>query len=83
MDRGAWRCMEFMFDGVASEARVFRDGIEIVDARGDSPLEGVDFSMPSFDGIHIGFAHYQFLDRGFDVWIDGVALDDERIGCSN
>lgn len=83
MDRGAWRCMEFMFDGVASEARVFRDGVEVESARGESPLEGVDFAMPSFDGIHIGFAHYQFLDRGFDVWIDGLALDDERIGCSN
>ena len=54
-----------------------------VDARGESPLEGAEWSMPSFDGIHIGFAHYQTLDRGFDVWIDGIALDDERIGCSN
>ncbi len=83
LDRGAWRCMEFMFDGVASEARVFRDGVEIVNARGESPLEGEEWSMPSFDGINIGFAHYQFIDHGFDVWIDGVALDDERIGCSN
>lgn len=83
IQRGTWHCMEWMFDAVSTEARVFRDGVEVEGARGATPLEGVEFTMPSFDGIHIGFAHYQFLDRGFDVWIDGVVLDDERIGCSN
>lgn len=83
IDRGAWRCMEWVFDSVSTEAHVFRDGVEVVDSAAASPLEGVEFTMPSFDGIHIGFAHYQNIDRGFDVWIDGLALDDERIGCSN
>lgn len=83
IDRGTWHCMELMFDSVSSEARVYRDGVEVTGARGESPLEGVEWSMPSFDGINIGFAHAHALDRGFDVFIDSVALDDERIGCSN
>ena len=83
IDRGVWRCMEWTFDSAASEAHVYRDGIEVAEAATVGTIDDVSFTMPAFDGINIGFAHFQNLDVGFEVWIDGIALDDQRIGCSN
>ena len=38
-----------------------------------------------FDQLLLGWTHYQQYDKigpNFDVWIDEVAVDGERIGCS-
>jgi hypothetical protein len=45
----------------------------------------VKYDVPTFSSVWVGFWNY---DQGqtmtpdhFDVWIDEVAFDDERIGC--
>jgi hypothetical protein len=40
--------------------------------------------MPDFDSMFVGWWLYQTgtVPDHFDVWIDEVAIDDERIGCT-
>jgi hypothetical protein len=42
---------------------------------------GARFKFPSFDQLALGFATYQNVGA-FEVWIDELAVDDERIGCA-
>jgi hypothetical protein len=74
-----WVCMEWMFNGTTSEARLWWDGVE----RPRMHVTGLDpqFAMPSFRELYLGWALYQNIEAGYEVWIDGIALDDQKIGC--
>jgi hypothetical protein len=74
-----WVCMEWMFDGTANEARLWRDGVE----RPKMHVTGLDpqFAMPTFHDLFIGWAIYQNIEAGYEVWIDSIALDSQKIGC--
>jgi hypothetical protein len=68
-----WSCVEWMYDGNAGELRTFLDGEELSELhQTDAPRE-----TPS------EFALGVFVSKGptYDVWIDEVALDSQRIGC--
>jgi hypothetical protein len=45
--------------------------------------QGQPYLLPSFDSLWIGWWEYQAdpVPSSFDLWIDEVALDGERIGC--
>lgn len=80
---GQWVCLEWFFDGDATEGRLWKDGVELPALHATSPFNGVSFTMPVFNGLNIGWAHYQNPEAGFEVWVDEVAVDTQRIGCNN
>ena len=80
IETGKWICVEWSF--TANETRLYRDGTEVAAARGSSPINDTEFTFPTYDGLNIGWAIYQVVETPFEVWIDEIALDDERIGCA-
>lgn len=84
---GAWVCLEWEHKGSTNETRMFVDGVlhpslstTVTDHGGTS---GTSYVLPDFTSIWFGFWQYQSDPAPFDVWIDEVALDLERIGCDN
>jgi hypothetical protein len=79
-----WHCLEWMFDVGAREARIFRDGKEETKLAASKSIDGIALDFPEIDGINIGMAIYQDIKADtWKVWIDEVAIDLQRIGCSN
>jgi hypothetical protein len=74
-----WICMEWLFDGAANEARLWWDGVE----RPRMHWTNTDpqFAMPMFRDLFIGWALYQNIEAGYEVWIDSIAIDHQKIGC--
>jgi hypothetical protein len=74
-----WICMEWMFAGGSNEARLWWDGVERpkLHVMGLAP----QFAMPVFRELFIGWAIYQNIEAGFEVWIDEIAIDAQKIGC--
>jgi hypothetical protein len=80
LEENEWVCVEWMF-GDGPEGRLWRNGVEVPELHVGSPVDGVSYEMPPFDAVKIGWAIYQQVDVPFEVWIDEIALDHERIGC--
>ncbi len=79
-----WHCLEWLFDVNAREARLFRDGSEETGLHAMQSIDGIALDFPTLDGLNIGMAIYQDIgNSSWSVWIDEVAVDRERIGCSN
>ncbi len=86
----AWMCVEWLYKGDTSETRFFWDGVEHpslytfpqVKHGGQSP--NVEYNLPNFDSVWVGWWMYQSnpTPDHFDVWIDEIAIDKDRIGCS-
>jgi hypothetical protein len=86
-----WLCVEWQHDGATDQSRFYLDGVEhpSLGTTRDVKHDGnssVKYDLPDMSAVWVGFWNY---DQGktvtpnhFDVWIDEVALDDERIGCS-
>jgi hypothetical protein len=76
-----WICVELVIDiGQPGTVRAYLDGEELTDLRLD---EQTDIS-PALTGGYFGFA-FDTPDTPlapFQYWLDEVALDDERIGCT-
>lgn len=75
---GEWFCMEWHHDQVAQSATLWLDGVEVGALTQDASMNP---EIPIYDDISVGWANYQLANPQFVVWIDEVALDDERIGC--
>ena len=67
------------------------DGVEHVslDTDRDVPHQGnggVKYDLPDFGSVWVGWINYNqgktVVPDHFDAWIDEVALDSQRIGCS-
>jgi hypothetical protein len=82
-----WICMELYWNAPASEMRVIWDGVEHTKLHLTATNNGGNgaWPLPKFDQLLLGWTHYQQYDKvgpNFDVWIDEVAVDSQRIGCS-
>jgi hypothetical protein len=83
-----WICMEWMWNGAASEARLWWDGTErpkmhvtpTTVGEGGTTLTP-QYLMPQFRELYIGWAIYQNIAAGYEVWLDDIALDGQKIGC--
>jgi hypothetical protein len=77
-----WHCLEWMFDVDARQTRVFMNAVEDPTLAGNQQINGTALSFPLFDGLNVGWAIYQDIGTSsWDVWVDEVAVDKERIGC--
>jgi hypothetical protein len=86
-----WYCLEFMFDRVNSETRVWIDNVEqlslhttkanyrVGDAEG-----GKEFVHPTYEYAKVGWWVYQGDTQPASnvTFIDEVVFDDDQIGCS-
>ncbi len=83
---GDWHCVETFYDTPSDTVLMWYDGVERVrferTAVGGSG-DGRTADLPVFDGVNLGWTIYQSIDTPFTVYLDEVALDDERIGCGN
>ncbi len=76
-----WHCLEFMLTrGDKDESKIwwneeFRPRLSYLGTWGPR------FKFPVFSQLAIGFATYQNAGD-FEVWIDELALDDQRLGCA-
>lgn len=77
-----WHCIEWSFDTAKNEAHMWWNGVERPKLRWtDSRPSQPQFDFPAFQSLSLGWAAYQRADAGFEVWIDEIAVDGERIGC--
>jgi hypothetical protein len=82
-----WICLEWMHSGAANESRFFWDGAEHPSLHATSTTHGGApgqiYDLPSFRSVWVGWWFYQgnTLNQTFDVWIDEIAIDRDRVGC--
>ena len=79
-----WICLEWLHDGSTDEALLFVDAIEHPSLATTSTMHGgnyVPYDLPSFTSVWFGWWQYQSDPAPFDVWIDEIAIDVERMGC--
>jgi hypothetical protein len=87
---GKWYCVEWLHDWDNDVSKLYIDGVEhpSLDTTADVKHQGnaaVKYEIPALGSVWIGFwnydQHQSVTPDHFDVWIDEVAFDDERIGC--
>lgn len=81
-----WVCLEWEYRGSESVTRFFVDGIEhpsLATSATEHGGESAEYHLPSATSVWFGWWQYQSDPEPFDVWIDEVALDEQRIGCEN
>jgi hypothetical protein len=81
-----WACIEWMHDASTDTTQFFWDATEhpsLATTATDHGGSSADYLLPDFRSVWIGWWLYQSgpTPDHFDVWIDEVVLDDERIGC--
>ena len=81
-----WLCIEWLHDGADDHTRFFWDAVEHPSLATTATEHGgadTAYAMPNFESVWIGFWLYQggSTPDHFDLWIDEVAFDNERIGC--
>jgi hypothetical protein len=82
-----WVCIEWMHDTTNETTAFFWDGVEHPSLGTTATMHGgtasAQYLLPDFRSVWIGWWLYQSgsTPDHFDVWIDEVVLDDERIGC--
>jgi hypothetical protein len=82
---GAWHCAEWHIDSATQSYHFYFDGNEVTQiaiANGAGNYGGSDIP-PVFSQVHVGWNNYQSAPPGFVAWIDDIAMDTNRIGCSN
>jgi hypothetical protein len=83
-----WICVEWLHKGDTNETKFFWDGVELPSLRTSATDHGgpstEQYELPEFESVYVGWWLYQAgtTPGEFDVWIDEVALDGARIGCS-
>lgn len=85
-----WTCLEWQFKGDTNETRIWIDGVEqsSLHTTTDAYYNGGKFSNrsyvhPQYTALRIGWwvYHADATPSPFELWIDEVAVDKDRIGC--
>lgn len=80
-----WTCIEWEHKGSTNETRFFIEGVQhpsLDTSADDHGGSGGQYILPEFTSFWFGWWQYQEdPSLEFDVWMDLIALDDERIGC--
>lgn len=71
--RDTWYCLEFQFDGVGQETRVFVDGNEV------TALHTTDWGSYEFRVLKLGFEKYHGAEK--TLWYDDLALATTQLHC--
>jgi hypothetical protein len=83
---GQWMCIEWMHKGDTNETRFWWDGVEHPSLytqpstpHGGNPTQ--PFILPQFTNVWLGWQEYQATTETFELWLDEIAIDKDRIGC--
>lgn len=79
-----WLCIEWMHKGDTNETRFWWDATEHPSLYTSAKKHGGntnDYILPTFDNVWVGWQEYQATTETFEMWIDEVAIDKDRIGC--
>ncbi len=79
-----WVCVEWMHKGDTNETRFYWDAKEHPSLYTSSTKHGGNanpYILPTFDTLWIGWSEYQTTTAKFELFVDEIALDTERIGC--
>jgi len=81
---GEWVCLEWLHDGKTDETRFFVDAVEhpsLATTKNQHGGNNAPYVMPKFESVWFGWWQYQQDPTAFEVWVDELAVDDERVGC--
>ena len=79
-----WLCIEWMNKGDTSETKFFWDATEHPSLYTSKTVHGGNtkpYVLPQFTSQWVGWQEYQTSTLPFELWIDEVAIDTQRIGC--
>ncbi|MBK7862738.1 MAG: hypothetical protein IPJ65_29835 [Archangiaceae bacterium] len=79
-----WMCLEWLHDGANDETRFYWDGVEHPSMHTTRTMHGGNsnpFILPQFTAVWVGWAEYQASTEPFEMWVDEIAIDSQRIGC--
>ena len=86
-----WVCMEWQYKGDTNEMHFWLDGVEVprlaVIGQSNECCTGQVWNAPPYDRVALGWEVYASPDpsrssiESYDLWLDEVALDAQRIGC--
>ncbi len=79
-----WLCIEWLHAGDTNETRFFWDALEHPSLYTTKTKHGGNtnpYVMPQFTQLWVGWQEYQTSTLPFELWIDEVAVDGNRIGC--
>jgi hypothetical protein len=84
---GRWLCIEWMHKGDTNETRFWWDGVEhpSLYTMPSTPHGGNSaepFILPQFKDVWLGWGEYQPTTEPFELWLDEIAIDKDRIGCA-
>jgi hypothetical protein len=80
-----WYCLEWYYDAPGNEARFWMDGVERTALHWTKAISklGPQFNFPAeFQSVAFGFRNFQVSTTPFEVYIDDIALDSQKIGCN-
>ena len=80
----SWTCIEWLHSGATNETRFFWDATEHPSLHTTESIHGGNtnpYILPQFDTVAIGWQEYQTTTEPFEMWVDEIAIDTNRIGC--
>jgi hypothetical protein len=81
---GQWICIEWLHDGAADETRFWWDATEHVSMHTTASMHGGNtnpYTLDTFTAVWFGWQEYQTSTEPFELWLDEIAVDTQRIGC--
>jgi hypothetical protein len=81
---GEWLCIEWLHQGATNETRFYWDAVEHPSLHTTASQHGGNtnpFILPQFNQVWMGWQEYQTSTEPFELWIDEIAIDPNRIGC--
>ena len=81
-----WLCVEWMNDGGNDLTRFWWDGVEHPSLSTSKTVHGIDGKIPDDKDLPYILPTYgqTAADKiTFEAWLDEIAYDTQRIGCSN
>ena len=77
-----WVCVEWQFDGVHDEMRLWLDGKSVDALTVTKPQCGAAWPAPTFETLEVGWLNAPAEAAGpMEMWVDDVAVDPKPIGC--
>jgi hypothetical protein len=79
-----WYCIEYHYDMDAQEAQFWLDGVDLPklhwkDSMASNPLWKFP---PAIASLSFGWVEYHEPTTPWEVWIDDIAVDGNRVGCT-
>jgi hypothetical protein len=75
-----WYCVEWFLDGPNSEARFWYDGVERTALHWQKTKP--EYPFPAFKSMKFGWYEHQGTRTPYEVYLDEIVLDTQRIGCT-